>query len=93
MRELPASIAVVLLTLRGLMLWLVIPCGFIAWLTHYWWARSASLGQCLGWFDLNLLAFLQRVVMRPVIPDPTANWVPSEKMATVRHRFRPNDLV
>ena len=93
MRELPASVALVLLTLRGLMLWLVIPFGFVAWLAYYSWARPASLGQCLGWFDLNLVAFLQRVVLKSFIPDPTASWVPSKKMSTVTHRCRPNDLI
>jgi hypothetical protein len=46
--NIPPEAALVLLTIRGFLLWLVIPIGFLAWLSYFWWARSASLGQCLG---------------------------------------------
>jgi len=88
MRQVPASVGLVLLTARGYLLWLVVPYGLLTWLVYYWWARRASLGQCLGWFDLNLIAFLQRVVLRYFIPDPTAYWIPSKEMSTVNHRVR-----
>ena len=88
----PPEVALVLLTIRGFLLWLVIPVGFVVWLFYFWWARSASLGQCLGWFDLNLVAFLQRVMKR-FIPYPTVQTVPNQKMSTVTHRFRSNDVL
>ena len=81
----PPEVVLVLLTIRGFLLWLVIPIGFVAWLTYFWWARSASLGQCLGWFDLNLVAFLQRMLKR-FIPRATARRVPSQQMSAVTHR-------
>jgi len=83
--NIPQEAALVLLTIRGFLLWLVIPIGFVAWLAYFWWARSASLGQCLGWFDLNLVAFLQRMLKR-FIPRATVQRVPSRQMSAVTHR-------
>lgn len=89
--DIPPEVAFIILTIRGVLLWLVIPMGFVAWLAYFWWAQSASLGQCLGWFDLNLLALLQRVLRR-FIPYRTAWMLPSREMSSVTHRFRSNDL-
>ncbi|WP_051973731.1 hypothetical protein [Cryobacterium sp. MLB-32] len=89
----PTFVALVLLFTRGFLLWLVIPYGFVAWLVYYWWAKSASLGQCLGWFDINLIALLQLVVLKNFIPTPSVYWVPSKQMSTVNHRIRGYDLL
>jgi hypothetical protein len=83
--SIPPEAALVLLTIRGFLLWLVIPIGFVAWLTYFRWARSASLGQCLGWLDVNLVAFLQRLLKR-FIPRATVRRVPSQQMSAVTHR-------
>jgi hypothetical protein len=90
--HLPIEVGLIILTLRGFLLWLIIPAGVVAWLTYFWWARSASLGQCLGWFDYNLIALLQRGLRR-FIPHPTAHWMPSRKMSTVSHRFETGALL
>jgi hypothetical protein len=87
MRELPGDVTIVLMMIRTPLLWLVIPSGIVAWAIYYWSARSVSLRQCLSWFDLNLIAFLQRVVLRYFVPNPTVDWVPSKKMSTVTYRF------
>ena len=80
------EVGVIFVTVRGWLLWIVMPCGFVAWATYYWWRRKASLGQCLGWFDLNVGAFLQRKVLRRFIPHPSLRWVPSDQMSAVTHR-------
>ena len=90
--NIPPEAALVLLTIRGFLLWLVIPIGFVAWLTYFWWARAASLGQCLGWFDLNLVAFLQRMLKR-FIPRATVRRVPSNRMSAVTHRVTSMSLL
>lgn len=91
MNDIPPEVALAILPLRGFLLWLVIPAGFIAWLTYFRWAQSASLGQCLKWCDRNLVAFLQRLLKRsnayPDIP-----WVPSRLMSSVTLRSRRNDF-
>ncbi|TFC04032.1 hypothetical protein [Cryobacterium sp. MDB2-33-2] len=86
-RELPGDVTIALVMLRAPLLWLVIPSGIVAWVFFYSWSRSVSLRQCLSWFDLNLIAFLQRVVLRYFLPNPTVDWVPSKKMSTVTYRF------
>jgi hypothetical protein len=48
----------VVLVLRGLLLWLVVPIAVIAWPVVRARQRKSgvSLGQYLGWIDLNLVA-------------------------------------
>jgi len=90
--ELHWSIAGLLLILQGLLIWIVLVIGFVAWMfVHVWW-QKADFPECLGWYDLNLAAFLQRVVLRPIIAVPTVSWIPVGKMTEVTHRVRPFDL-
>jgi hypothetical protein len=46
------------------------------------------MGQCVGWFDLNLLAFLQRFLFGLLIPEPSVRYVPWRDMTDVTHRIR-----
>jgi hypothetical protein len=78
------AIALVLLLLRGVLLWIVIPAGFVAWLFFHSWIQRATLGGCLAWYDVNLIAFLQRVLLRQFIPKPTVEWVPVRAMTDAR---------
>ena len=84
--------ALVLLTIRGVLLWIVMPVGFVAWLFFHSWIQRAALGECLAWYDVNLIAFLQRVLLRPFITEPTVAWVPVRGMTDVTHRVKPRDL-
>lgn len=58
-------IVLALLAIRGLLLRIVIPTGFITWLL-FGWMLGAGLGQFLGWVDLNLIAALQRVLFHRI---------------------------
>ena len=89
--DLSPEVALAILPLRGFLLWLVIPVGFVAWLAYFRWTRSASLRQCLKWFDLNLVALLQRLLKRSTI-EPDVPWVPSRMMPSVTLRSKPNDF-
>jgi len=80
--------ALVLLTLRGVLLWIVMPVGVVAWLFLHSWIQRAALGECLAWYDVNLIAFLQRVLLRPFIPEPTVAWVPAKGMTDVTRKVR-----
>lgn len=75
----------VLLVLRGALLWVVVPVAVLAW-PFLGLSTGASLGSCIGWFDLNLIAFLQRGVLRFAIREPLAAWVPLARMRTTEHR-------
>jgi hypothetical protein len=75
-----------LMVLHAILMWVVIPIGFIAWVFVHNWLQKAECDECLGWYDLNLGAFLQRVLLRPIIPAPTLNWIPFKNMTEVTHR-------
>ncbi|WP_353827322.1 hypothetical protein [Agromyces sp. SYSU T0242] len=86
------SLAVVsvlaLLTARGLLLWIVVPVGFIAWLL-VGWVFGTGPGQFLGWIDVNLIAALRRVFIHRVDggwPMPRLAFVPIGMLQSVRHR-------
>ncbi len=51
-----------------------------------------SLGQFLGWVDLNLVAFLQRGVFGWLIRVPSVGFVPWREIPEVSHRVSSNDL-
>ncbi len=81
--------AVTLLVTRGILLWLVIPFGFISWICASRWmrVRQVSLGQFLGWVDNNLVAGLQRSALRPLFRDPPQPWVRVRDIPHVRRRI------
>jgi len=84
-----------LLVIRGLLLWIVIPTGFITWLL-FGWMLGAGLGQFLGWVDLNLIAALQRVVVHRSNgewPMLRVAFVPIGMLRSVRHRVSVLDPV
>ena len=74
-----------LLVTRGVLLWIVIPIGFIAWSLSVAWSRH-SLGQFLGWVDLNLVWILERTLLRPLFPRPSQGRVRANDISKVTHR-------
>jgi hypothetical protein len=83
-----------LLILRGILLWIVIPVGFLAWviLTPWLHARRVTLGQFLGWVDNNLVAGLERGVLRPLFRQPARRWIRARDIKRVQHRIGMLDL-
>lgn len=78
---------ITLLLLRGILLWLVVPITVLVWVPtslrlH---RRGVTLGQFLGWVDLNLIALLAHTLLRPLFRDPPP-WVPVVEMPGVTHR-------
>ena len=57
----------VLLTVRGVLLWVVLPLGCAAWVLVTPWLhkRGIKFGQFLGWIDINLIVLVQRSLLRP----------------------------
>lgn len=80
---------VLLLLIRGLLLWLVIPIGVLWWLGTWprWRRRSVGIGQLLGWIDLNLIAAIERTVLRPLVRQPRG-WTPLAALSATVHRIR-----
>ena len=86
--------SLVLLIVRGIFLWVVVPLGCIAWVIVSPWLhkRGVAIGQFLGWIDINLIALIQRSLLRPFIRDAAQPWVPAKKIYEVVHRIGRLDL-
>ena len=82
-----------LLTLRGVLLWAVVPLAICSWPFAYLGLRRSGVrfGQFLGWVDLNLAASLSQIILRPVFRDPLP-WVAWREMPHVTHRVQFIDL-
>lgn len=82
------------LMVRGVLVWIVVPAAALAWILIGFRLRRRGVGfsQYLGWVDVNLIALLQRTVLRPLVRSPLAH-VPAREMPTVAHRLRAVDPV
>ncbi|MDR2322388.1 MAG: hypothetical protein LBE60_12160 [Microbacterium sp.] len=85
---------VVILVIRGIALWLLIPLALLAWLVVHAWVNDASPGRVIAWYDLNLIAALTNGPFRVLIPavDRPRFIGLTEFATTSRHRVRLNDL-
>lgn len=64
MRRITGMSAFLLFVVRSILLWLLIPFAFVAWLFLHSWAQKASVGEAICWYDQNFLAFLLLVPFR-----------------------------
>jgi hypothetical protein len=80
------------LGVRGVLLWLVVPLVVVVWLLTWpvWHRQQVSLRQLLGWADLNLIAALQRSILRSLVQRPLRR-TPRSELPNVRHRIRLGD--
>jgi hypothetical protein len=78
-----------LLVVRGLLLWIVLPVAALAWFVRLPYAllrrRRVSIGQTLGWADLNLIACLEASLLRPIMRE-RSSFVRWHDAASVSHR-------
>lgn len=79
---------------RGVLLWVVVPIASLVWVlvAIRLRRRGVTFGQYLGWVDVNLVAFLQRTLFRPVVRSRTP-FVPPLEIPSVSHRLHPLDPV
>lgn len=82
---------VLLMLLRGLLLWLLIPLGTLAWIFSLPVSRS-GWGNFLGWLDNNMIAALQQTIFRVGYPEPSCRWVRFRNRHSVKHRIRFGDM-
>ena len=79
-----------ILVLRGVLLWLVIPVTVVAWVVTYPVAvllgKGVRLPQVLGWADLNLIAALQRLLPARQVEARVA-FVGWQQIGSVTHRI------
>ena len=83
-----------LLTVRHAFLWMVAIVATLVWVAAFPWMlrRGATLGRFLGWIDLNFIAFLEHVILRPFFAAPIP-WAPINRMSCVRHRITFEEVV
>ena len=84
--EVKIPVQVLIVVMSMVLLWIVVPFACLAWVVLFWKTR-ATLGACLGWFDVNLCVFIQRAIVRPFIRRPPPPWLALSKMAIVEHRI------
>jgi len=87
--------AFMLLTVRGFLLWLVIPFGTLAWGVSLQALRTpaVSLGAYLGWIDNNIAFLLVNGPFSLSFPHSPVRWVASKDRAAVKHRIGFTDLL
>ena len=85
-KALAAGALFLFLCVRGILLWLVIPIAFCAWLVMLL-SRPMSrqphlaLGKVVGWADLNLSAAISQALLRPLGHGiPFAPWADVDKV-------------
>lgn len=83
-----ASIAAgfVLLIIRGVALWLVVPVSVLTYPAIRVLGNRVTVAQTMGWADLNLIALLQRAFPRRAFPN-RVSFVGWRAMASVTHRI------
>jgi hypothetical protein len=84
----------VLLAVHHAFLWMIAIVATLVWMVTFSWMlrHGATLGRFLRWIDLNYIAFLERVVLRPFFAAPIP-WVPINRISSVRHRILLEDAV
>jgi hypothetical protein len=79
--------ALVLLWVRGVLLWIVVPAATALWFVLWpvWHRRHVSIGALLGWADLGLTALLARAVAPSVVAG--LELPPLKDASSVTHRI------
>lgn len=72
--------------IRGLLLWIVIPVGTLAWIFVVVWMR-VSLGAFLGWIDINVFCALGRIFALQRFGVEIFDWVPWSEARSLKHRI------
>lgn len=91
----PALPAFVVLIVRGLALYLLIPLAFIFWVLAFFWISkySKSPSQFVTWVDYNFTVSLIRGPFRALIPEPRAEWLPLRRIKEMTARTKFYDLL
>ena len=84
-----------LLTVRGILLWLIVPISFLVWIVGALWLipKGATLGRFLGWVDSNFVLVIERTLLRPFFVERTHPWVYFSDISSVTHRISRLDFV
>lgn len=84
---------VILLSVRGILLWVVIPVATLLWapIQLTYWDKRITVGQVIAWADINFIALIQHTILRPLNTKPLA-WIPARELPNIKHRVKIIDL-
>ncbi|PRB13288.1 hypothetical protein [Microbacterium sp. MYb62] len=77
---------VLVVLVRGLLLWVLIPFAFLSWLLVHSWAQKALRRQVLCWYDAHLTLGLARGPFRLMIAPEHRRFERIPRMVTVEPR-------
>ncbi len=84
MRVVAGIAMLLLLFVRGFVLWFLIPFSVVAWLLVHSWAQKARLRQAICWYDMNLFVLLMLVPFRPALRYATGGKVRFGRISEMR---------
>ena len=81
--------AVLLISIRAILLWFVVPLGLLASLIFNSWRmkQGVSVKQFLGWIDINFILVLERSGLQPFFSKRTQPWTALKNASKVEHRI------
>ena len=93
-QSMSAFVGLILLSIRGLLLWIVVPVSLCFWIVTWPIQRrhSIRLAAFLGWADLFLISIIERSVLRPFVDEPIG-FIPLKDISKVTHRIGAADLM
>jgi hypothetical protein len=79
----------------GFLLWISLPASWLTWLFVFSLRTDVrvSLWQCQAWFNMNLMALLQRFVFRLLIPEPGLRYIRWAEMPEIPRHIDPSRKV
>jgi len=55
------------LSIRGVLLWLLVPFAALSWLCVHSWLQGATLRQSICWYEMNVNLVIARGPLRPFL--------------------------
>lgn len=86
MRFLEGAGAMLFLLVRGVVLWVLIPFAFLAWLLVHFWAQKASFRQALSWYHAYVFLALVKGPFRFLVVSGRPSFRGVPKMRTIEPR-------
>lgn len=90
----PTFTKLLVLTLHGLIMWITVPLSYAVacLILPIWRRRGASIGEVVGWIDLNVIVLMFKSIARPlVITIP--EWISLEDAKSSGYRVSILDII
>jgi len=90
----PTFTKMLLLTLHGLIMWITVPLSYVVayLILPIWRRRGASIGEVVGWINLNVVTLIFKSIARPLVIT-TPEWVSLEDAKSTGYRVSFLDFI